>query len=144
MSHETSLTQEEQHIEAILGQCRPMADVPGRDKLMFEAGRMSAGHVRLWQCVSGVCAMVLLCSLTMRVTPSTPEPAIVTPQFASNQWHMPPEGPIRRPVDTQAYIHVRHRVLEQGLDALPDARGGRAGAADRMQYGQAMKRYMAL
>jgi hypothetical protein len=119
-----------------------MANVRSRDKLMFEAGRVSAGHVHLWQGVSGLCALLLVCSLIIRSTPPPPESKMTLPQLALNQPRMPQESPMQRSMDAQAYIHVRHRVLEQGLDALPSARGGRAVAADRMRYGDALKQYM--
>ena len=144
MSHETSLTEQEQQVEAFLGRFQPMDAAQSRDKIMFEAGRISAGHVHLWQGVSGVFAMLLLFSLLIRLTPSPPEPTIMVPQFASNQWPMPKEAPMQRSMDSQAYINVRQRVLRNGLDALPDTKGGRAVATDRMSYGDVLEKYMAL
>ena len=144
MSHKTSLTKEESQVEALLGQLQPMVNTQTRDRLMFKAGRASAGHVHLWQGVSGVFAMLLVCSLTIRMAPLKTAPPIMTMEVASNQWHMPPEVSPPGPMNSQAYINVRCRVLEQGLDALPEARGGRAVAADRMGYGEVLRKYMAL
>jgi hypothetical protein len=144
MSHETSLTREESQVEALLGQFQPLVNTQTRDRLMFKAGRASAGHVHLWQGVSGVFVMLLVCSLTIRMAPLKTAPSITTTPVASNQWQMPPEASTPRPMNPQAYINVRYRVLEQGLDALPDVRGGRAVAADRMGYGKVLRKYMAL
>jgi len=144
MSHKTSLTPEEQRTEALLGQFQPMDAPQSRDKLMFQAGCASAGHVRLWQGISSVFAVLLLCSLMIHSVPSGPESAIVTPQFASNTWQFQPDVPSSRELDEQAYINVRHSVLKHGLDALPETKSGRGAAADRMRYGDAFKRYMAL
>ena len=143
MSHETSLTQEEARTEAWLGQLHPATSAQGRDKLMFQAGRASAGHVQLWQRMSGVFAMLLACSLMIHTSPSKPEPKIMAPQVASSSWQPPEEIPTRI-VDEQAYINVRHSVLTHGLGALPETRSGRSVPADHMRYGDAFERYLSL
>ena len=144
MSHETSLTPEETHVETLLGQLHPTVSTQGRDKLMFQAGRASAGQVHLWQHVTGEFALLLLCSLTISTLPVTPEPAIMIPQLVSNARPFKPEVTSPRELDELAYIHVRHSVLKHGLDALPETRSGRGVTADRMRYGDAFKKYMNL
>jgi hypothetical protein len=144
MSHETSLTKEEQQMEVLLGQFQPMAAAQCRDKLMFRAGRASAGHARRWQGISGVFAVLLLCSLMIRTVPSKLEPKTVVPQLASTQWQEPQEATALRPMHAQAYINVRHRVLEQGLDALLETKGSNAVVIERMGRGDVLKKYMAL
>ncbi len=144
MSHETSLTPEEQRMEALLGQFQPRVAVQSRDKLMFQAGRASVGHARRWQGTSGVFAVLLLCSLMIRTVPSKLEPKTVVPQLASTQWQEPQEPPPFSPLHAQAYINVRHRVLEKGLDALPETKGSNAVVIERMGRGDVLKKYMAL
>ena len=144
MAHKTSLTKEESQVEALLGQLQPMVNTQTRDRLMFKAGRASAGQVHLWQGASGVIAVLLVCSLTIRFMPMTSDPTILTPPLASNTWQVQTEASSPRELDAQAYINVRHSVLTRGLGALPDTRKGRDVAADHMRYGDAFKRYMAL
>ncbi len=144
MSHETSLTQEELQMETLLNELRPSANTQSRDRLMFQAGRVSAGRVQLWQGMSGLFAVLLVCSLTINTSPVTPESAIMTPQLVSNAWQFQPEVTSPGKLDEKAYIHVRHSVLTLGLDALPEARSGRHAAADRMRDRDAFKRYMNL
>jgi hypothetical protein len=144
MSHETSLTPEEQHMEALLGQFQPRDAAQSRDKLMFQAGRASVGHARRWQGTSGVFAVLLLCSMMIRTVPSKSQPEIVMPQLASTQWLVSNDGTADRPMHAQAYINVRHLVLEKGLDALPETRGSNAVVIERMGRGDVLKKYMAL
>ncbi len=144
MSHETSLTPEEQHMEILLGQFQPRVAAQSRDKLMFQAGRASVGHVRRWQGTSCVFAAMLLCSLMIRTVPSKLEPKTVVLQPASTQWQAPQETTVPRPMHAQAYINVRHRVLEKGLDALPETKGSNAVVIERMGRGDVLKKYMAL
>ena len=144
MSHKTSLTKEEEQVEALLGQLQPMASAQSRDKLMFAAGRTSAGHVHRWQGLSGAFALLLLCSLMLPMTPSESKPESVTLQIASNTWQGQHAAPAPRQMDKQAYINVRQRVLERGLDALPDTRGGSVAATGRMDYGAVLETYMNL
>jgi len=142
MSNETGLTPEELQTEVLLGQCRPLDAAESRDRLMFRAGRSSAGPVHLWQGVSAVFSVLLLCSLMMRSGPSEYRPESVTPQLASYTGRSEPAAPDARDLNEQAYIHVRHSVLELGLDALPET--PRPMTDDRMRYGDAFKRYMSL
>lgn len=144
MSHKTSLTKEESQVEALLGQLQPMVNAQTRDRLMFKAGRASAGQVHLWQGASGMFAVLLVCSLTIRFTPVTLDPTILTPPLVSYTWQVQTEASSPRELDAQAYINVRHSVLTHGLGALPDTRRGRGAATDNMRYGEAFKRYMAL
>jgi hypothetical protein len=144
MSYKTSLTKEEQQTEALLGQFYPIADVRSRDKLMFHAGRASAGSIRLWQGTSGVFVALFLCSLMIHRAPSQTEPATVTQPLASNHWQARPEVTAPTPMDAQAYIRVRRRVLGQGLDALPSVNGARDSIVGRMRYGEVLKTVMAL
>lgn len=142
MSHETGLTPNERQLEEFLGGFKVLDAPESRDRLMFRAGRASAGRVHLWQGMSGVFSILLLCSLMMRSVPPEYTPETVTPQFASHTQPFEPKAQGPADLDEQAYIHVRHTVLEHGLDALPDVE--RSVAADRMRYGDAFKRYMSL
>ena len=142
MANETGLTPEELQTEDLLGQFRPLDAAESRDRLMFRAGRASAGRVHLWQGVSGVFSVLLLCSLMMRSLPPEYSPETVTPQLVSYTPQPEPVAPDARDLDEQAYIHVRHSVLELGLDALPET--PRSVTDDRLRYGDAFKRYMSL
>lgn len=140
MSDQTSLTQDEQQIETLLGALHPMRHGTQRDRLLFQAGRASAGHVRMWQGVSGVCAVLLLCSLVIRT-----ETLPVRSEQSTPQWAAPTVQSVLDPVqvshadlDNQAYIRVRSRVLQQGLDALPDMKRSQSQAS-ALQYGDALK-----
>ncbi|MCP4454445.1 MAG: hypothetical protein GY809_23565 [Planctomycetes bacterium] len=144
MSNETSLTPEELQTEVLLGQCQPMAAAQCRDKLMFQAGRASAGRVHLWQGVSAVFSVLLLCSLMIRPVPPQTEPLTVTPQLASRARPFQSQLSETRDWDEQAYIRVRHRVLEQGLDALPDRPRVRTVASDRASYDRVLSSLMEL
>lgn len=144
MSHETSLTKEEERVEALLGQLQPLASAQSRDKLMFAAGRTSAGRVHRWQGISGMLALMLLCSLMIHTVPSRSGQESVPVQIASSTWPGQHAAPTRRPMDKQAYINIRQRVLERGLDALPDTRCGRVAATGRVNYTAVLERYMNL
>jgi len=144
MSDETGLTEQEQWVEALLGRLHPTDDRAMRDKIIFQAGRASAGRVWMWRSMSGVLAMLFLCTSVIRTVTTPAESVNPTPQWTARDVESLPgrTSSNRTVMDDQAYIRVRSRVLTEGLDALPDMRQRREVASDSMSYGDALKRWM--
>ena len=84
--------------------------------------------------------MLLLCSLVIRTETlpvrseqSIPQWAVQTVQSVPDQVQVS-----RADLDNQAYIRLRSRVLQQGLDALPDMKRSQSQVSS-LQYGEALK-----
>ena len=144
MSDQTSLTPETQQVETLLGQLSPMSHGTMRDRLMFEAGKASVGQVRVWQGVSGVFAVLLLCSLMIRTVPQTPPTLTPAPQLTVHvEQAVPERDPANRDLmPEQAYLRLRSRVLTLGVDALPEMKRKSAVALDYMSYDDVLDRMM--
>lgn len=99
----------------------PRRALPGRDRIMFEAGRRSARASRVWPLVSGALAAMLFASLA-----HTPPADVRGPQEVAV---IPaPEDPplamdIRQSAPAPAgYLRTRNEVLRWGVDVLPAVR----------------------
>lgn len=147
MSNEAGLTAQEQEVESLLEQFHPWREGRVRDQLMFQAGRRSAGHVRLWQGISGVFALLFVCSLILPIDlPCNAVPIAPSPFVAQSQSPMIEESMRldNRPMDEEAYIRIRSRVLAHGLDALPKRTRGQTMGNESLKYGDALRRLKTL
>lgn len=144
MAEETSLNHKEKQIVSLLEQLHPRTNAGDRDRLMFAAGRRSAGHVRRWQGISSILLVCLVCSLVIR-------PPVIEETRLENT--VPLANDIRngadqmnnsRHIDELAFIHVRHRVLHQGLEALPDRSDRFTGMMEGMDRTEVLNNFMAL
>ena len=121
-----SLTPAEHELEAALGGLTPAAHQIDRDALMFHLGRESAaGARRRWQVTAAAMVVVTLTSWGLstdrwRSSPgSSPAPLTVaidqSPEPAARR--ATKAAAAHRPAE--AYLDLRNRVLEGGVDALP-------------------------
>ncbi len=143
MSNEAGLNAQEQQVESLLEGFAPRLDGRVRDRLMFQAGRRSAGHVRRWQGISGVLTVLLIACLAMLAMPERPvppEPSL--PLLAQHQITPVKETIVlnNRGMVDRAYIRLRSRVLTQGLEALPESNTGRDATDVYTNYGEVLKR----
>lgn len=128
MQDETGLTPLEKEIEAALSGLRPARAAMNRDRVMFDAGRMSARQYnRIWQGVSGCLGIVLLVSVLYRPPATVVETATNT--VASNVGSSPPVDVANRLYDSfrherpdpvADYVRMRRAVLREGIKALPE------------------------
>ena len=144
MAEKTGLTQEESQLESLLGQLTPRVHPGSRDRLMFAAGRATAGHVRRWQGISGILLVFLVCSLIVGPEQREEDRFQVAPQIAIDGRHTQCWHQDSQTMDALAYIKIRHRVLQQGLEALPDTRDGVATSTDHMNRTLTLKTFLAL
>ena len=131
MCEEQGLNPELQAVEAALDQARPGRAGLDRDLLMFNAGRASVRPNRPWQALSGVLAVLLLCSVCLRPNSVTPRPS------------RPPAGEVdagayvkvepASPLGQRTYLRLRQQVLEEGLESLPEDPGGQTAPLDRRE-----------
>ena len=143
MSNPTRLTSQEQQVETLLGRLSPLQTGPARDRLMFQAGRASAGSVRRWQGISGVLTVLLFCSLTVGLwhpTIQSDQTHAPTPLTTDSVHPMAYTAQDIQPLEEGAYIQVRSRVLAEGLDGLPDSKDRPAVATDYMSPRDTLKR----
>jgi hypothetical protein len=129
MYKEEGLSPAEQELESALGQLKPAANTLNRDELMFNAGRAAAGKKQLWQMLSGVLMVLLLCSVLIR--PDVRGPREPSSRFDSGQFRM--ALTTYRPVQTEsagslAYPALRRNIVRNGLDALPLKQGASSSA----------------
>ena len=120
------LTSAENELEAALGCLAPASHQIDRDALMFRLGRESAaGARRRWQFAAAALLVVALTSWGLstdrwRSSSDSPPP----PPNVAIVEHAAPMTP--RPTkassvhgSAEAYLDLRNRVLEGGVDALP-------------------------
>jgi hypothetical protein len=108
---EPRLPDELNELESALRGLRPKCDLPGRDRLMFEAGRRAGRPNRLWPATSGMLAAALVVALWPRAPVGIDPMMVIAP---------PTE---MRPGDVNdssaSYIRTRNAVIRFGPDALP-------------------------
>ncbi len=114
MYEEENLTPAEQALESALGQLKPALNIMNRDKLMFNAGRVSVGRKQPWQILSGTLMILLLCSAIIRQNPVSETAEQNQFQIAQTQYE-PDE--VETP-DSLAYQKMRENIIKHGLDAL--------------------------
>ena len=122
-------------VESRLRSLRPVGGVE-QDQVMFEAGRAAGARgVRVWRGVAGVLGLVLVCAVTLPVTMRGPERMVGQERGGSattarELGHAEP--PPRRISDLPqppagnglAYLELRRRVLDEGVEVLRSPAGG--------------------
>jgi len=117
MSQEQGLNPALKGVESLLGQARPSTAGLDRDVLMFRLGLASARPSRVWQTLSGVLALLLLCAVLARPSPKTS--MSVNPGTYVQGFQAPAPEQATEALGQMAYLRVRQQVLSGGLDALP-------------------------
>ncbi len=117
---QNNLTPAEREVELALTGLMPIEPAIHRDRLMFEAGRRSAGRTRhTWQAVAAVLAASLALSVLLPTT-HRPVPMTQHEPIAVTQTSIPLTATV--PASASGYLEVRRRVLDEGLNALPTCR----------------------
>ena len=120
-------------VESALSQVRPSKEGLDRDLLMFRAGLATARPNRTWQTLSGVLAVLLMCTVLNRPEPRAPES--VNPETLVQGYQVPAQEQKIEPLGQMSYLRLRQQVLSQGLEALPEDPGaGRKDRLDRREY----------
>ena len=125
MQDHDPMTPGEREMETAWRTLTPRASSLNRDRVMFQAGRASAGRQkRLWQAVSSGLAVLLLVVLTL--PPGSPQPVRIPDNLIRVVQHADtsddPQITRRQLQPFRDYVHTRGRLLEHGLDYLPAAR----------------------
>lgn len=126
MQNEKGLTPAQRELENALGQLHPVT-TGNRDVLLFRAGVTAARRQRrTWQGVSGILVLMLAFALLYRAdTEQSPMDEYIA---FDQQYQLSPIGSDNGPRDG-SYLRLRDKILEVGLDALPQ-RGGSSGASE--------------
>jgi hypothetical protein len=134
MQERNDLTRADNEMIDALGRLRPAAAGINRDELMFQAGRAAAGRGRwCWPCVSSALAVALCVSLAFHMASkpqSLTEPtwALVEDQHLTGLQADTAQSPA--PAGDGQYVLLRNKVLERGLDNLPEPALSTVGAED--------------
>ncbi|MFL5328447.1 MAG: hypothetical protein ACJ8C4_05990 [Gemmataceae bacterium] len=113
---EPRLPDELNRLAQSLRSLQPRCDLPGRDRLMFEAGRRSRRSSGAWAATCGALSVALAFSVFYHA-PVSQEPitAVVAPRspdVVATQLVEPDAAP-------SGYFRTRDAVLRWGADALP-------------------------
>ncbi len=124
MQDNNELTPAHRELESALASLTAAETSIDRDRLMFKAGCASARRAsRRWASLAAILVIMLGASLLIR--PEIPTADNIAAIPTDTVWTASSD----RYVSTSlAYLELRDRVLEHGLDALPDSDG--AAAAD--------------
>lgn len=118
-------------LEASLARLVPRAEGLSRERMLFEAGRDSARHGRLWPALaalSSLATLVLAGMLLTRTPTGIVEERIVvrvkeapaaTPAPTTVPIEEPVEAPVRGTLPKNDYLRERERILLWGLEELP-------------------------
>jgi hypothetical protein len=133
MHQEQGLNPALKEVESLLGQARPSRAGLDRDVLLFRLGLASARPSRIWQTLSGVLALLLLCAVLARPSPETSKS--MNPRTYVQGFQVPAPEQAAEALGQMAYLRVRQQVLSKGLDALPkDPGAGKRNEPDRREY----------
>ncbi|HUT57924.1 MAG TPA: hypothetical protein VNA25_08750 [Phycisphaerae bacterium] len=128
MQGQDELTPADRELESALGGLRPAGAGIDRGELMFRLGRASARRRSVWwQGLAGALAAALVASLIARPAPREVERIVHVPivqPAEPGQTHSPVLVATASAMPEDAYLNVRRRVLEMGLDALPAVANG--------------------
>lgn len=129
MQGQDELTPADRELESALGGLRPVGAGMDRGELMFRLGQASVRRRgRIWQGLAAVLAACLALSLIVRPAPREVERIVHVPIVQPDE-----PGEMHSPVliartasalPKDAYLKVRRRVLDRGLDALPAVANG--------------------
>lgn len=132
MHEDNQLNPAEREFESALRQLRPADHAIDRDQLMYSAGQRAARRSQhRWQAATAALTVLLAASWTLQLAVPTPPQLAETPsqeeatlevaaaipalpEIPERLAAVPPE--IWPPVPQ--YVHLRNRVVEDGLDAL--------------------------
>ena len=138
MRNETELTPADHEFEAALRGLRPTSPGVDTDRLLFDAGRASARQsLWFWRTAAAIVLVVGGLSWIHRPEPHEIEHVV----------HLSPETVIqvdgaladgmtavsRLAMHENSYLRLQHRVLTEGLDALPDARNSSTARAVKIR-----------
>jgi hypothetical protein len=118
---ESNINRELGSFELRLAGLAPAVVEAGRDRLMFEAGRQAARRsTQVWRGLAAVLAAGL--GLSIIFQPAGRPGQVVEREYPAaspaGRWDAR-EWAAAPPPGESAYLHVRRRVLEEGLSALP-------------------------
>ncbi len=127
MRNDSSMTPQEQELEAALAGLTPAPASLDRDRLMFAAGRASIRRrTHFWQGMAAMLAVLLTVSVVAERRPversSQPRVAVraPAPEVPVNVAAGPTSSIERREAEAfRQYMRTRRAVLDQGVDALP-------------------------
>jgi hypothetical protein len=110
-----------------LRELKPRCDLPGRDRIMFEAGRRSARGSRAWPAVSGALAATLLIAISGDPTAKEKTRRELPHTIAYDARRMVPVQPLTVNLEPltplpAGYLRTRNEVLRWGVDVLPAIR----------------------
>jgi len=145
MQNQEGLTPAERELETVLAGLKPHVAAMNRDRLMFEAGRASAGRGnRLWQGLTASLAVTLLVSVLIRPKPAVIETpgtlvadnvqSITTPQFEPVEQE--------RLKAFRQYVQTRRTVLERGVEALRSSSTHRDARDEPLMTRQSVKEFL--
>jgi hypothetical protein len=122
MSQEPRLSPTKEHVETMLGQLQPNAQLLDQDVLMFKSGQASVGcKNRPWQVISGLLMLLLCASLVTRPEATMPTAPTVAPEQSFVETMSVSEVHANA---SFAYLKLQQTVLQEGLDALPARKMG--------------------
>jgi hypothetical protein len=130
MCNDYKLTPAQEVLASQLGQIRPIRETFNHDLLLFQVGQSSTGIRRPWQVLSGVLAVLLICSVLGQVTQKDPHEPIASSYVvghpaAQNTYTSTVQRVERESAGSYVYLTLREGVIEQGMDALPAQSGTR-------------------
>jgi cell division septal protein FtsQ len=126
MRQENELGPAEREVEEALSRLRLPATTLDRDRLMFEAGRRSAGRSLLvWRAMMLVFFVGIGLSWAIRPAPQPVERIV----YVGNTNHQPLFVASSAGLSEAHYLWLQRKVLAEGLDALHDVRAGRSTEA---------------
>ena len=136
MSEKNKLTPAQQELENALSSLQPAAVDLDRDQLMYRAGQSSARRQNFaWPAFAALLAVMLGASLFYR-PPAQNERIVYVRQPANpdnvySALILETEHPTR----SAQYILLRDKILDQGIQALPES-GGSIGKNDDEPFGE--------
>jgi len=133
MPEKNKLNPIQQELENALSSLKPAALNLDRDKLMFRAGQSSARRQNFaWPAVAVLLAVMLGASLLYR-PPAQTERIVYVPQPATpDNTYSSLMVETERPPRSAQYIHLRDKILAEGMDALPESTGSTGENQDEL------------
>ena len=128
MPNQDELTPADRELESALGCLRPAGAGMDRGELMFRLGQASVRRRgRIWQGLAAVLVACLAISLIARPAPREVERIVRVPvvqPVEAGETLSPVLVATASALPDNAYLKVRRRVLDRGLDALPAVANG--------------------